>query len=195
MSEGTKYGGLTNARRLSELTTSTAGGSVYGGMTNARRISSVDSGGANQNGSVYGGLINAKRLGAVNTSAFVSNGSLYSRLGGDDAISALVRNFYGKALQDQSIKRFFDFENYLDMEAQIRSQIAFVSVFFGGPNPGGVVNKPEGLAYLASLGLTKEQFDSVATGVTAVMRALNAPQPMIEEVLTALDSAKSNVLG
>ena len=51
-------------------------------------------------------------------------GSLYDRLGGEAAIMAAVDRFYQKVLADELTRPFFA---GLDMDAQIRKQISFMS--------------------------------------------------------------------
>jgi hemoglobin len=56
--------------------------------------------------------------------------SLYERIGGHAAVMAAVDLFYRKVLADDLTRPFFD---ALDMDAQIRKQIAFMTWAFGGP--------------------------------------------------------------
>ncbi len=56
--------------------------------------------------------------------------SLFERIGGEAAIEAAVVTFYEKVMADPSLAHFFD---HLDMDAQFKKQIAFMTMAFGGP--------------------------------------------------------------
>ncbi|HEY1534408.1 MAG TPA: group 1 truncated hemoglobin, partial [Polyangiaceae bacterium] len=60
----------------------------------------------------------------------MSTMSLYERIGGEAAVAAAVDLFYEKVLADQRTQSFFA---GLDMQAQIKKQMAFMTVAFGGP--------------------------------------------------------------
>src|SRR5689334_20728688 len=55
--------------------------------------------------------------------------SLYERIGGENAILAAATIFYDKVLSDPSVSHFFA---GLDMDQQVRKQVAFMSWAFGG---------------------------------------------------------------
>ena len=57
--------------------------------------------------------------------------SLYERIGGEAAVMAAVDVFYEKVLANELTRPFFQ---TLDMEAQVRKQIAFMSWALGGPD-------------------------------------------------------------
>lgn len=57
--------------------------------------------------------------------------SLFEKIGGKDAVNAAVDVFYEKVMADDRINRFFE---GIDMNAQRRKQIMFLTYAFGGPN-------------------------------------------------------------
>jgi len=57
--------------------------------------------------------------------------SLYERIGGEPALMAAVDLFYSKVLDNELTRPFFE---TLDMESQIRKQIAFMAWALGGPD-------------------------------------------------------------
>ena len=57
-------------------------------------------------------------------------GSLYARIGGEAAVVAAVNLFYDRVLQDERTRPFFA---ALDMLAQRKKQLAFMTWAFGGP--------------------------------------------------------------
>src|SRR5688572_30371485 len=62
--------------------------------------------------------------------ASMTTPSLYERIGGEAAVMAAVDIFYAKVLAHDLLRPFFA---GLDMQAQIRKQVAFMSWAFGGP--------------------------------------------------------------
>ncbi|WP_368409390.1 group 1 truncated hemoglobin [Halorussus gelatinilyticus] len=58
------------------------------------------------------------------------SGTLYERLGGEDAISAVVESFYDRVLDDERIAHYFE---ETDMSALRAHQTQFLSSVAGGP--------------------------------------------------------------
>ena len=86
--------------------------------------------------------------------------SLYDRLGGQPAIMAAVDLFYGKVLADATTRPFFE---GLDMEAQIKKQIAFMTRAFGGPvEDAGRDLRAAHAKLVREKGLNDSHFDAVA---------------------------------
>jgi hemoglobin len=54
--------------------------------------------------------------------------TLYEKLGGKDAISAVLDNFYDRLLKDETVQHFFANTN---MEKQRRHQALFISYALG----------------------------------------------------------------
>jgi hemoglobin len=118
--------------------------------------------------------------------------SLYDRLGGEAAVVAAVDLFYEKVLQDPLTAPFFD---SLDMEAQTRKQVAFMTVAFGGPDEYKGRNLREAHAKLVrEKGLGDVHFDRVAEHLVATLRELGIAQPLIDEVVGIVGGTRSEVL-
>ncbi|MEZ0246542.1 MAG: group 1 truncated hemoglobin [Methylophilaceae bacterium] len=179
-----------NASRLS-VTKADSKTSSYSDRANASRLSLATAG---STASPYSGRVNVSRLGAVNANAFVRNASLFSRIGGETVVSSIVRGFYGKALIDSRIKKYFDFDTAAEMEAQIKLQIAFIAAALGGPDFDGM-DMRKARAHLATLGLSTTQFDAVTENLGAVLRGQNMPHPLIEELEKFCDGVRKDVLG
>ena len=165
--------------------------SSYAIKDNLSRLSSAS---AESQASTYTSRVNVSRLGSVNADAFVRNASLYSRIGGDAVVSSIVRGFYGKAMVDDRIKKFFDFADASELEKQIAKQIAFVAVALGGPVYEGM-DMRKTREYLTTLGLKDAQFDSIAENLAAILRGQNMPPPLIDEMANFLDTLRQEVLG
>lgn len=143
----------------------------------------------------YNALLNAKRLAPVKQmEGLVRNASLYSRIGGEPVLSAWVRNFYGKALKDERIRRYFDFADATEMEAQIQRQIAFIGAVIGGPSGAGQ-DLHSMYAQLKQLGLTDAHFDALIEHVTATLVGQNVPPPLVEEMKGLCETVRKGVLG
>lgn len=190
MDKVSAFANKDNVSRLS-LAKTESKSSSYSERANASRLSIATS---DSTATPYSGRVNSSRLSAVKNDAFVPNASLFSRIGGEAAVSAIVRGFYGKALVDMRIKKYFDFDDAATMEAQIRKQIAFISAALGGPAFEGMdVRKAR--AHLATLGLTATHFDAVSQNMGAVLRGQNMPHPLIEELEKFCEGVRAEVLG
>jgi hemoglobin len=179
-----------NASRLS-LAKTDSKTSTYSDRANASRLSLAS---GTSTTSPYTGRVNVSRLSGVKVDAFVRNASLYSRIGGETVVSSIVRGFYGKALIDNRIRKYFDFDTAAEMEAQIRTQIAFLSAALGGPSYEGM-DMRKARAHLATLGLNASHFDAVSENLGAVLRGQNMPHPLIEELEKFCEGVRTDVLG
>jgi len=198
MAQDDAYSSKMNATKLNATNPSPSGqGSVYGSMTNAQRLSFVNTGearpGAGQAGA-YSTKVNSLRLTSVNPNAFMANASLFSRIGADAAVSSVLRAFYGKALRDERVRKYFDLPTAEEMESQIQKQLDFLKVALGGPNPGRMDMRAE-YAKLAALGVNHDHFDAVAEYAVSILRGQNTPEPLIDEVVEFCEATRRNVLG
>jgi hemoglobin len=117
---------------------------------------------------------------------------LYERLGGEAAIMAAVDLFYSKVLADDLTRPFFE---GLDMAAQTRKQVAFMTWAFGGPE----VYKGRDLRtahkrLVKEQGLTDKHFEAVARHLKATLEELKISADLIEEVLTVVGGTRAEVL-
>lgn len=165
--------------------------SSYAAKNNLSRLSTATS---SSKGSVYTGRINSARLTSVNADAFVRNATLFSRMGGEQEISSIIRAFYGKALIDERIRKFFDFDDAKEMEIEIRKQIGFVGALLGGPLYEGM-DATATRNFLKTLGLTRIHFEAFTQHFTAIMRGHNMPPPMIDELLEFSAGLKAELVG
>ncbi|MCW3097834.1 MAG: globin [Chthonomonadaceae bacterium] len=117
--------------------------------------------------------------------------SLYDSLGGEAAVNAAVDIFYRKVLADESICHFFD---DVDMERQAARQKAFLTYAFGGPNHYTGKAMRDVHAPLVAQGLTEKHFNAVAGHLQATLQELNAPQPLIDQVMAIAGSTHDDVL-
>lgn len=115
--------------------------------------------------------------------------SLYEQLGGQEAINAVVEEFYARVLADDTVKDLF---KDTDMEKQKRHQAAFIAYATGGPNryQGRAIRKAH-----EGLNITEEQFLAVANHLSDSLKHFNVPQDLIDRVIEIFASLKDDVVG
>jgi hemoglobin len=119
--------------------------------------------------------------------------SLYERLGGETAIMAAVDRFYAKVMADELTRPFFA---GLDMDAQIRKQISFMSWAFGGPERYKARDLRQAHAKLVrDRGLGDAHFEAVAAHLKATLEELGIEPSLVQEALAIVASTRNDVLG
>ena len=118
--------------------------------------------------------------------------SLYERLGGSAAIEAAVALFYDKVLKDPILKGFFE---KVDKARLRRSQIAFMTMAFGGPHKYTGQKLRAAHAPLVKNGLSNKHFDAVAGHLVATLKELGVKQDLIDEAVGIVATTRGDVLG
>lgn len=118
--------------------------------------------------------------------------SLFDRIGGKDAVKATVTKLYGKVLTDPLLSPFF---KGTQIEQLKRSQIAFVTMAFGGPHNYTGKNMRDAHAPLVKQGLTDKHFDAVAEHLINSMKELSVHQDLIDEAIGIVATTRNDVLG
>lgn len=118
--------------------------------------------------------------------------TIYARLGGEAAIMAAVDIFYDKVMSDPLLLPFFE---GLDMERQVRKQVAFMSWAFGGPERYAYRGLGEAHRHLVARGLGDAHFDAVAGHLRSTLEELMVGEPLIADVLALVETTRSSVLG
>jgi hemoglobin len=117
--------------------------------------------------------------------------SLFERLGGEEAVTATVIKMYDKILDDRELAPFFE---KIDISRLRRSQTAFVTYAFGGPNRYTGVSLRNAHSHAVSHGLSDRHFDKVAAHLKAAMQELNIPANLIAEALSIVANTRGDVL-
>lgn len=118
--------------------------------------------------------------------------SLYERLGGESAIMAAVDLFYEKVLADPITRPFFD---GLDMQLQVRKQVAFMTYAFGGPvTQRGRDLRVAHADLVKHRGLGDVHFDAVAGHLRTTLIELAIEAPLQDEVMAIIATTRSEVL-
>lgn len=121
----------------------------------------------------------------------MSDTSLYERLGGEQAITATVGLFYEKVMADPQLNPFFA---DLDVPKQVKKQIAFMTMAFGGPHKYDGKDLRTAHARLVEKGLNEQHFGAVAGHLQAALLELDVPRNLVDEVLGIVGTTKADVL-
>lgn len=113
---------------------------------------------------------------------------LYDDIGGKAAVDAAVDIFYQKVLKDERISSFFSTTNIAIQKAK---QKAFLTVAFGGPNNYTGKNMRDAHKHM---NLSDKHFNAVAENLVSTLNELNVTQPHIDEIVSILNGAKSDIL-
>ena len=94
-------------------------------------------------------------------------------------------------MEDESLAPFFA---RLDMNAQIKKQISFMTLAFGGPNAYSGKDLRTAHARLVKDGLNGDHFSSVAGHLKSTLEELGVDGATIDEVLGIVGSTRADVL-
>ena len=117
--------------------------------------------------------------------------TLYDRIGGEAAVLAAVDLFYAKVTADEVTRSYFE---GLDMESQVRKQVAFMTWAFGGPSEYKGRDLRAAHKVLVLRGLGDEHFDAVTGHLKATLEELGIAPDLISEALTIVGGARGEVL-
>ena len=117
--------------------------------------------------------------------------TLYQRLGGYDAISAVVEDFAPKLFNDPKVGRFF-----VGMSADSRRQFMqknknLICNVTGGPCQ--IISRPAKTAH-AGLGITEEDFNIVVQHLVDTLNKFKVPQQEQGELLNIVGSLKPDIV-
>jgi hemoglobin len=103
--------------------------------------------------------------------------SLFKRLGGADAISATVEQFYERVLADTNLEGFFLNTNLKRLKER---QKRFFTQALGGPS---VYNGRSMREAHERLSIEQQHFNSVAGHLVSTLAALGVPESLINETV------------
>ncbi|ELZ06482.1 globin [Natrialba chahannaoensis JCM 10990] len=114
--------------------------------------------------------------------------TLYDRLGGEDAIGAVVDEFYDRVMADEQVAHFFD---DVDMQKQRAHQTQFISSVAGGPveYTGGEME-----AVHDGMGIDHDEFDAIATHLDDALGEFDVGDDDREAVLEAIESHREPIV-
>ncbi|EMA46033.1 group I truncated hemoglobin [Halococcus saccharolyticus] len=115
--------------------------------------------------------------------------SMYEDIGGNEAIEAVVSDFYKRVLDDPLLEPYFE---ETDMDALFAHQVQFVSAVAGGPvdyEGDDMQNAHEGMA------ITEEAFSHVAGHLADALRANGVSEPHVETIIEEVATLEDDVVG
>jgi hemoglobin len=102
--------------------------------------------------------------------------SVYDEIGGGDAVTAAVDQFYVRVLGDPELAPYFE---QTDMRKQKSHMRAFLAAALGGPQ---LYAGRDMRAAHAHAGVTSDAFDRVVVHLVATLEGLGVPTPIIEAI-------------
>ena len=114
--------------------------------------------------------------------------TLYERLGGMVSIDVAVDQFYERVIGDPELAPFFD---RVDMRRLRAHQKSFLAMALGGPRRYAGSGLAEAHRHLA---IDDHHVDLVAGHLAAVLAGLGVPPALIDEVVSAVDGLRGEVL-
>ncbi|HEX5113766.1 MAG TPA: group 1 truncated hemoglobin [Pseudonocardiaceae bacterium] len=106
--------------------------------------------------------------------------TVYDRIGGHEALTSVVDDFYVRVLGDPSLAGFFSGTNMSRLKGR---QVEFFAAALGGPDP--YVGVPMKQVHQGR-GIMQEHFDLVATHLIAALSAAGVDQPTVDEIIGAI---------
>lgn len=115
--------------------------------------------------------------------------TLYERLGGRDAISSVVDDFYDRMLDDERVAGFFE---DVDMRAQRAHQTQFLSYATGGPVEYTGADMREAHE---DLDITDEDYDIVGRHLDAALAAAGVDGEDRSAVMDEVEALRDPIVG
>ena len=117
--------------------------------------------------------------------------SLYERLGGYEAVSAVVNDFAGKLFTDPKVGPFFKGMGTDTRKSFIQKNINLVCNVTGGPCK--VISRGAKTVH-AGLGITEAEFNIVARHLVDTLDKFKVPAKEKEELLSIIDTLKPDIV-
>jgi methyl-accepting chemotaxis protein len=114
--------------------------------------------------------------------------SIYDRLGGLEAISAAVDQFYERVLADEDLKHFFARTNLPRLKKRITQ---YLVQLLGGP--AGYKGRDMKAAH-RHLAIDSSHFGKVAGHLVDTLQSLGVPQPLIDEVIAHVGPLAADIV-
>lgn len=115
--------------------------------------------------------------------------TIYREIGGQDAVEAVVDDFYERVLDDERLAPYFE---DTDMEALRSHQVQFVSAVTGGPVEYSGADMRDAHAHL---GVEEEDFDLVGRYLQAALEGNGVAEEHVEAIMREVVALKEPVLG
>jgi hemoglobin len=137
---------------------------------------------------LYLTLLGLSLLLTLSLSAAAQERSLYERLGGKEAITAVVDEFAGRALADARINQKFSKSDPVRLKAQLVDQICSAT---GGPCQ--YTGRDMASAHL-NMGVTTGEFNALVEDLVGALDKFNVPEAEKNELLGKLAPMKGEIV-
>ena len=108
------------------------------------------------------------------------NASIYDTIGGEEALTAVVGDFYGRVLADPELAGFFAGADMIRLKGR---QVQFLAAALGGPD---FYNGRSMRDVHKGRGIGQKHFDLVAGHLVAALGAAGVPAPVIEQIASVV---------
>jgi hemoglobin len=133
-------------------------------------------------------VLSLSLLALLTASAAAQTKSLYERLGGKEAITAVVDEFAGRVLADARINQKFGKSDPVRLKAQLVDQICFAS---GGPCQ--YTGRDMKTAHM-NMGVTEGEFNALVEDLVGALDKFNVPAAEKNELLGLLGPMKPEIV-
>lgn len=106
--------------------------------------------------------------------------TIYDRVGGHEALEAVVEDFYNRVLADEQLSGFFAGTNMNRMKGK---SAEFFAAALGGPNPYGGLSMKQAHQ---GRGITMEHFNLVVAHLMDSLAAAGVPSETVAEILETI---------
>lgn len=112
---------------------------------------------------------------------------IYDRIGGREALEAVVEDFYTRVLADEALRPFFTGINMTRMKGR---QVEFFAAALGGPDPyiGASMKQVH-----RGRGITRYHFDLVACHLTDALTGAGVPSELVAEIIAAISPLAGDI--
>lgn len=118
--------------------------------------------------------------------------SLYKRLGGYDAIAAVIDDLQVRLESDPLLGRYWSARRSVETDRRVRQlTIDYIAAAAGGPT--FYLGRDMRLAH-AGMGLTKNDYAAFTRHVLAALEKFKAPEPERSEVMAFIESLESQIV-
>jgi hemoglobin len=136
-------------------------------------------------------LFDVKEAIAQDSSKLATGSTLYDRLGGYDAISAVVEDFANKLFVDPQVKQFFRGMSTDTKESFKQKNKNLLTSVTGGP--AKVISRPAKTAHWG-LNITQGDFNVVAGHLAATLKKFNVPEQETKELFAIVATLQPGIV-
>jgi hemoglobin len=136
-------------------------------------------------------FLSIKEASGQDSSAPTTEKSLYARLGGYDAISAVVEEFANRLFTDPKIKHFFRGMGTDTKEMFKQKNKNLLSAVTGGP--AKIISRPAKTVH-AGLNITQGDFNVVAGHLKATLEKFKVPEREMKEVFAIIGKLQPDIV-